>query len=383
MNPIPYGKQHISEEDVAEVIKALKSDFITQGPKISEFEQAFASYIGSDYAVAVSSGTAALHLSALVLGVKKNTKVITTPITFVASANCVKYCAGEMYFADIDPQTYTIDLNKVEKLLHNHPKGTFSGIIPVDFAGYPVNMERLSYLAKKFDLWIIEDACHAPGGYFVDSKGKKQHCGNGKYSDLAVFSFHPVKHVATGEGGMITTNNEAYAKRLRLLRTHGITKDPDLLTEHHGKWYYEMIELGYNYRLSDIHAALGVSQLKRAGNGIQQRRMIADKYNQAFQNTDIKIPSESNYVFHAFHLYIIQYNKRKQLYDFLRENKIYTQVHYIPVHYQLYYIQFGYKKGDFPVAEKYYEHCLSLPMYPSLNEEEQQFIIEKVLEFVK
>ena len=224
-NPIPYGRQNITEEDLKAVVETLQSDYLTQGPKIAEFEEAFAKYVGSKYAVAVSNGTAALHLSALALNVQKGDKVITTPITFAASANCVRYCGGEVVFADIDPETYLLDIKSVRKLLEASPKGTYKGLIPVDFAGRAVDLEAFKDLAEEFDLWIIEDACHAPGGYFIDSSGKKQFCGNGNFADLAIFSFHPVKHIACGEGGMITTNDEALYEKLLQLRTHGIVKD--------------------------------------------------------------------------------------------------------------------------------------------------------------
>ncbi|MFN5885021.1 MAG: aminotransferase class I/II-fold pyridoxal phosphate-dependent enzyme, partial [Bacteroidota bacterium] len=284
MNPIPYGKQHISPEDLKAVTDTLQADFLTQGPKIAEFENAFAAYIGSKYAVALSNGTAALHLCAMALNVDTQTNVITSPITFAASANCVRYCGGHVYFADIDPKTYTLDIDQVEKLIESKPAGFFSGIIPVDFAGYAVDLEAFRTLADKHNLWIIEDACHAPGGYFTDSTGKKQNCGNSHFADLAIFSFHPVKHIACGEGGMITTNNEQLYKKLLLLRTHGITKDPALMHENHGGWYYEMQDLGYNYRLTDFQAALGTSQLKRADEGLTRRRQIATAYQQAFQH---------------------------------------------------------------------------------------------------
>ena len=223
-NIIPYGRQNITKEDIDAVIEALKSDYLTQGPKINEFESKFAQYIGSKYAVAVANGTAALHLCTMALGVTKGDKVITTPITFAASANCVKYCEGEVVFSDIDPETYLIDIVSIKKKLLKNPSGTYKGLILVDFAGRAVNLEDFKKLADEYNLWIIEDACHAPGGYFIDSKGNKQNCGNGKFADLAIFSFHPVKHIACGEGGMITTNNiELYDKLLKL-RTHGITK---------------------------------------------------------------------------------------------------------------------------------------------------------------
>ncbi len=383
MKIIPYGKQNITEEDILEVEKVLRSDFLTQGPKVKEFEEKFADYIGSKYAVAVANGTAALHLSALAMNIQPRDKIITTPITFAASANCVLYAGGEVDFVDIDPETYLMDLNKLEDKLDSNPPGTYKGVIPVDFTGFPIDMERVNKIADKYNLWVIEDSCHAPGGYFFDSKGNMQICGNGQLSDLAIFSFHPVKHIATAEGGMITTNDEKLYKKLQTLRTHGITKDPQLLNETHGGWYYEMQELGYNYRLSDIHAALGVSQLKKAGERLKRRNKIADKYTQAFKDSSIITPKINDEVYHGYHLYVIQYNSRKGLYDYLRENNIYTQVHYIPIHLQPYYKQLGWKKGDFPIAEDYYQKCLSLPMYPSLTDAEQNYVIEIILEYIK
>ena len=280
--PISYGRHHITQEDIDEVIEVLRSDYLTQGPKVSEFESKFANYVDADFAVAVSNGTAALHLSNMVLGVKPGCRVITTPVTFVATSNSVLYCGGAIDFIDINCDTYLIDLEKLEEKLSSSPKGSYQGIIPVDFAGYPIDMERLRDIADKYNLWIIADSSHAPGGYFNNSKGEKQNCGNGMYADLAIFSFHPVKHIATGEGGMITTNNKELYKKLLLLRTHGITKESNIFQnsimtamgnqletqnsklESYPGWYYEMHELGYNYRLSDIQAALGISQLDRA-----------------------------------------------------------------------------------------------------------------------
>ncbi len=377
MQPIPYGKQHITEDDIEAVVQTLQSDYLTQGPKIQEFENDFAEYIGSNYAVAVSNGTAALHLAAMANNVKPGEKFITTPITFSASANCIRYCGGEILFADIDKSSYTIDLNFVDHLLKKDNK--IKGVIPVDFAGYPVNLEELKTITDKYGAWILEDACHAPGGYFIDSKGIKQNCGNGKFAAHAIFSFHPVKHIATGEGGMITTNDELHYKRLLKLRTHGLTKDPGEMIENHGGWYMELQELGYNYRLPDILASLGISQIKKANKGLQRRKEIAAKYDEAFKKTSIKIPDYNEG--HAFHLYIIQVNNRKELYDYLRTQNIFTQVHYVPVHLMPYYKQFGFKKGDFPIAEAYYESCLSLPMYATLTEEEQNYVIDNVLNF--
>lgn len=380
---IPYGKQYISEEDIAAVTETLKSDFLTQGPKINEFEEKFAQYIGVKYAVAVANGTAALHLCALALDVNEKSKVITTPITFAASANCIKYCGGEVAFADIDAATALIDINKIKALLEASPKGTYQGIIPVDLAGYPVNLEQLKKLADEYNLWIVEDACHAPGGYFTDSKNIKQNCGNCVYADLAIFSFHPVKHIACGEGGMITTNNKELYDRLLLLRTHGITKNAALMHENHGGWYYEMQELGYNYRLSDINAALGISQLKRADENLQKRKAIAKKYDDAFANTNIKLLLPAKGFSHAYHLYVIQVENRKGLYDYLKQHNIFAQVHYIPVTTLPYYKQLGYKTECYPNAKAYYEKCLSIPMYPTLTNEEQDFVISKILEFIK
>lgn len=383
MNPIPYGKQSIDQNDIDAVISTLTADFLTQGPKVKEFEDAFAQYVGSKYAVAVSNGTAALHLANIALEVSKGDKVITTPITFAASANGSRYLGADLTFVDIDPNTLCIDVKKVRDLLEKNPKGTFSGIVPVDFAGYPVNLEEIRRLADEHGLWIIEDACHAPGGYFTDSNGKKQICGNGSLADLSVFSFHPVKHIATAEGGMITTNSKELYDKLCLYRTHGITKDPEVLEENHGGWYYEMVELGYNFRITDLQCALGITQLAKAEKGVQRRREIAQTYNNAFENSAVTVAASNKEMGNAFHLYIIQVDDRIGLYEHLRANSIYAQVHYVPVHLMPYYKQLGWERGDMPIAENYYEHCLSLPMYPTLTCEEQQFVIDKVLEFVK
>ena len=391
MNPIPYGRQQITQEDIDAVVETLQSDYLTQGPKVAEFEEKFAAYVGSKFAVAVANGTAALHLCALALDVNEKSRVITTPITFSASANCVRYCGGQVEFADIDPETGLLDIEKVRQKLQSQPKGYYTGIIPVDFAGMPVNLEAFRQLADEFGLWIIEDACHAPGGFFTDSKGVKQLCGNGNYADLAIFSFHPVKHIATGEGGMITTNNPELYQKLLTLRTHGITRDPAKMRENHGGWYMEMQELGYNYRMPDMLTALGISQLKRADVGLQRRQEIAGKYDAAFRNlNNLKILNPAAYqtgtsdeIKHAYHLYVIQVEKRKELYDFLRTKNIFAQVHYIPVHRMPYYHELGFKKDDFPLAEAYYEMCLSLPMYPSLTDEEQAYVIEQVLTFLQ
>ena len=387
MNPIPYGKQNITSEDIEAVVEVLKSEYLTQGPKIKEFEVAFAKYVGSKFAVAVSNGTAALHLNALALGVKPGDKVITTPITFAASANCVRYCGGDVIFADIDPETYLLDINSVRKLLEGSPIGTYKGIIPVDFAGRAVDLEAFRSLADEFGCWIIEDSCHSPGGYFIDSKGNKQHCGNGNFADLAIFSFHPVKHIASGEGGMITTNNEELYKKLLMLRTHGIVKSNELYTnsiefaggiDHYPLWYMEMQELGYNYRLTDIQAALGLSQLSRADIGLQRRKEIAAIYQSAF-NGKSYIKRQSGVVEgHAYHLYVIEVENRLELYNFLRENHIFAQIHYFPCHLMPYYRKFGWKEGDLSNAEKYYKNCISIPMYPTLNDEDLILVIDLI-----
>jgi UDP-4-amino-4,6-dideoxy-N-acetyl-beta-L-altrosamine transaminase len=421
--PIPYGRQHITDADIQAVVDTLKSDYLTQGPRIPEFEEAFAEYVGAKYAVAVANGTAALHLNCLALGVQPGDKVITTPITFAASANCVRYCGGEVDFADIDPETYLLDLNEVKKLLEAAPKGTYKGIIPVDFAGRAVNLEAFRALADEHGLWIIEDSCHSPGGYFVDSQSQEQHCGNGQFADLAIFSFHPVKHIAAGEGGMITTNNPELYEKLQMLRTHGITKDASKYqnpielalgsangeqqtansepTAHRSpltaypQWYMEMQTLGYNYRLTDFQAALGLSQLQRAEEGIKRRREIAAKYYEAFSEipqikdrnheanrksrTANSEPQTANS--HAYHLYVIEAENRLGLYNYLREHNIYAQIHYIPCHLMPYYQEQGWKEGDMPQSEGYYTQCISLPMYPTLSETEQKFVIESIQDF--
>ncbi len=405
MEVIPYGRQHITDEDIKAVIEALKSDYLTQGPRIAEFEDAFAEYVGSQYAVAISNGTAALHLCTMALNIQEGDKVITTPITFAASANCVRYCGGEVVFADIDPDTYLLDINKVRELLMASPEGTYKGIIPVDFAGRAVDLSAFRKLADEYGLWIIEDSCHAPGGYFTDTKGSQQNCGNGNFADLAIFSFHPVKHIASGEGGMITTNDKELYKKLLKLRTHGITKNESeyqntiefavgstqenptgeaeskLNIQKFPYWYMEMQDLGYNYRITDFQCALGSSQLKRAKEGLKRRRQIAQTYYKAFEGQPfIKGQSGVNEG-HAYHLYVIEVDDRLGLYNYLREHSIYAQIHYIPCHLMPYYRHFGWKEGDMPYAEAYYKNCISLPMYPTLTDDQQNIVIRKINTF--
>ena len=393
---IPYGRQNITDEDIQTVIETLQSDYLTQGPKIKQFENEFAEYVGSKYAVAVSNGTAALHLSALALGVNPGDKVITTPITFAASANCVRYCGGEVIFSDIDSSTYLLDINKLRSLLEASPKRTYKGIIAVDFAGRAVNLEELRVLAAEYGLWIIEDACHAPGGSFLDANNKQQLCGNGEFADLSIFSFHPVKHIACGEGGMVTTNDEILYKKLLALRTHGITKNEsdyinsvDFANGTANKnniypaWYMEMQSLGFNYRLTDFQAALGMSQLQRADEGVKRRREIASFYNKEFTGKTF-IKGQSGIVDgHAYHLYIIEVQDRLGLYNYLRENKIFAQIHYIPCHLMPYYKHLGWKESDMPKAENYYKNCISLPMYPTLTIKDQKIVIDTVNQYYK
>jgi UDP-4-amino-4,6-dideoxy-N-acetyl-beta-L-altrosamine transaminase len=389
MKSIPYGRQNITDQDIQSVVEALKSDYLTQGPKILDFEVEFANYIGSKYAVAVSNGTAALHLCALALGVNPGDKVITTPITFSASANCIRYCGGDVIFSDIDPETYLLDINKVKLLLESSPKGTYKGLIPVDFAGRSINLENLKKLAKEYDLWIIEDACHSPGGFFIDSNEKKQNCGNGNFADLAIFSFHPVKHIACGEGGMITTNNEELYRKLLSLRTHGITKNTTEFINSkefasgeksvsYPGWYMEMQNLGFNYRITDFQAALGLSQLTRANEGLERRKTIAEKYTNVFSGKPY-IKGLSGLVNgHAYHLYVIEVEDRLGLYNYLIEKKVFAQIHYVPCHLMPYYRQLGWEEGDFPNSEEYYRNCISLPMFPTLLDEEQDYVISTI-----
>lgn len=380
MKPIPYGRQHITQEDIDAVITTLKADFLTQGPKVKEFEDKFAVYVGAKYAVAVNNATAGLHISVLALGLKHGERVITTPITFAATANCIRYAGGEVWFADIDPDTYLLSIESTKRLIESKPKGFFKGIIPVDFAGFPVNLEAFEKLAKEHNLWLIEDACHAPGAYFIDSQENKQKCGNGNFADISVFSFHPVKHIACGEGGMLTTNSELLFKTLSNLRTHGITKEN--MSENHGGWFYEMQELGFNYRLTDIQSALGITQLSKNKEGVKERNQIARKYKEAF-NGKIKFQSLPEGTYNAHHLFVIEVENRKGLYDFLRTHNIFAQIHYIPVHTLPYYKQIGYGDADLSHSEHYYSRCISLPMYPTLTDEEQEFVIEKAITFIQ
>ncbi len=376
---IPYGRQHITEEDISEVVRVLGSDFLTQGPAIQAFEDEFSEYIGSKYSVAVANGTAALHLAVMALGVKPGKKVITTPITFAASSNSVLYEGGLVDFADIDRETYLLDPNQVEDKIKKAPQ-EYDGIIPVNLTGLPCQLEDFRAIADRYGLWILEDACHSPGAY-VGAGDQRWQAGDGKLADASIFSFHPVKHIAAGEGGMITTRNADTYKKLAMLRTHGITKDPDLLQENHGGWYYEMHELGYNYRLTDFQAALGLSQLRRADQGLEKRNEIAAYYDDRLSDLGIVRQARPKDRLNAFHLYVIEAEDRLGLYNHLRSHGIYAQVHYIPVHTLPYYKNLGWKKGDFPKAEDYYSKCLSIPMFPTLERREQDYVIETIKHF--
>ncbi len=379
MKKIPYGRQNIDQIDIEAVVSTLKSDYLTQGPKVKEFENEFSEYVGSKYAVAVNNATAGLHISVLSVGLKKGDRVITTPISFAATANCVRYAGGEVWFADINPDTYLLDIESVKELIESKPKGFFKGIIPVDFAGLPVNMEEFRLLANIHDLWLIEDACHAPGGYFIDSNFEKNFCGNGRYSDIGVFSFHPVKHIACGEGGMLTTNSKELYEKMMLLRTHGITKEN--IDENHGKWYYEMIELGFNYRLTDLQSALGITQLAKNNKGVIRRNEISAAYKKAFDGI-IKYQDLPAGTYNAHHLFVIEVENRKELYEYLHSNNILAQIHYIPIHTLPYYKKMDYYNvANLINSENYYLRCISLPMYPTLTDNEVNSVIKLIFKF--
>jgi len=367
---IPYGKQTINEEDVISVVNTLKSDFLTTGPKVKEFEEEFSKYVGAKYSVAVSNGTAALHLACLAAGLNENHELLTSPMTFVASANCALYCGAKPIFIDVKSKNGLIDESKIEEKISKKTKI----ILPVHYSGLLCNMKKIKEIANEHRLTVIEDACHALGAKYKDSK-----IGDCKYSDMAIFSFHPVKHITTGEGGMITTNNKELYEKLIILRNHGIEKKE--------KWKQEMIYLGYNYRLCDIQCALGISQLKRINEFIGKRRKIAKKYDEEFKNLEeIDFLREEENQLNPYHLYIIKLKdskKREALYNFLKSKKIFCQVHYVPVYWHPYYKNLGYLKGICPKAEEFYEQILSIPIYPSLKKEEQDYIIQKIKEFLK
>lgn len=371
---IPYGRQCIEEDDIQAVINVLRSDYLTTGPKIAEFERMVADYVGAKYAVAVSNGTAALHIACLAAGITEGDEVITTPVTFAASANCVLYCGGTPVFADIDSKTYNIDPEDIRRKITSRTKA----IIPVHLAGQPCDMDAIHAIAKEYHLIVIEDGAHALGAEY---KGRKI----GGLSDMTTFSFHPVKPVTTGEGGMVMTNDEKLYKRLCLFRSHGITRDEELLESYEGAWYYEQQLLGYNYRLTDLQCALGISQMKKLNRFLARRRALAKRYNEAFSNcADVITPYQLEDTESGWHLYIIQVKNhdRKEVFDKLRAMGIGVNVHYIPVYRHPYYREHGYQNMMCEHAEELYKHLISIPLYPLLKDEEQDAVITAIREIV-
>jgi UDP-4-amino-4,6-dideoxy-N-acetyl-beta-L-altrosamine transaminase len=367
---IPYGRQWIEDDDIAAVVETLKSDYLTTGPKVAEFEKALAEYTGAKYAVAVSNGTAALHIACLAAGIQEGDEVITTPLTFAASSNCVLYCGGKTVFADVDPRTYNIDPEDVRRKITDRTKA----IIPVHLSGQPCDMDAIHKIAEEYHLIVIEDAAHAIGAEY---RGQKI----GSLSDMTEFSFHPVKHVTTGEGGAVTTNSEELYQKLLLFRTHGITRNPDLMTRCEGGWYYQQLDLGYNYRITDIQCALGISQLKKLDRSLTRRREIARRYDEAFRDVPgLIIPYQAPEALNSYHLYILQFTDvdRKAAYDMLQEAGIHVNVHYIPTYTFPYYRTHGYADTCCPNAEKIYGNILSIPMYYGITDEEIEYVIENV-----
>jgi UDP-4-amino-4,6-dideoxy-N-acetyl-beta-L-altrosamine transaminase len=368
---LPYGHQWIDEADIAAVVEVLRSDWITQGPKVDEFEKKVAEYCGAKYAVAVSSGTAALHAACAVAGISNGDEAITTPITFVATANAVVYCGGKPVFADIREDTLNIDPAEIRKNLSSNTKA----ILPVDFAGHPADLDEIRAIAEEKRLIVIEDACHALGAEY---KGHKI----GSLADMTIFSFHPVKHITTGEGGMILTNSEDFYEKLKIFRYHGIIRDN--LGE--GSWYYEINSPGHNFRITDFQCALGISQLKKLERFIERRREIAAKYNEAFAGLkEIIIPTEEEDVRAVYHIYVIQLRLetlkvgRREVFEALRAENIGVNVHYMPLHLHPFYQNaFGYRKGDYPKAERYYERVITLPIFPKMSNEDVEDVIEAV-----
>jgi len=374
MKTIPYSRQNINKNDIKEVIKVLGSDFLTQGPKLKEFEISLCKYTGASYAVAVSSGTAALHIACLAAGIKPGDEAITSPLTFLASANCILYCGADPIFSDIEPDTGNIDPVGLEKNISKRSKV----IIPVHFAGHPCDLKAIRKIAKKYGLTVIEDAAHSLGAKYKNSK-----IGSGEYSDITILSFHPVKHITTGEGGAVLTNSKLLYDKLIMLRSHGVTKEK-FNNVPHGGWYYEMQLLGYNYRLTNIQSALGISQLKRIEYFVKRRRNIAQRYNEAFLNNPyFYTPEEKDYAYSSYHLYPLRLKKeyismRSRIFDGLRRCGLGVQVHYIPVYLQPYYSGLGFKKGLCPKAEGFYFSEISIPLFPGMKNSEVDTVIGNV-----
>ncbi|OPH54554.1 UDP-4-amino-4,6-dideoxy-N-acetyl-beta-L-altrosamine transaminase [Paenibacillus ferrarius] len=379
---LPYGQQWIEEDDIAQVVRVLQSDYLTQGPVIQEFEKKVASYVSAKYAVAFCNGTAALHAACYAAGIGADDEVITTPLTFVASSNCVLYQGGKPVFADIDRRTYNIDPEQIEAKITSRTKA----LIPVDFTGQPTDMEKINAIARKFGLVVIEDAAHSLGARYQGSKV-------GAMADMTMFSFHPVKHITTGEGGVIVTDNEEYYQSMLLFRSHGITRDPKKLIDHQGPWYYEMHTLGYNYRMTDLQASLGLSQLNKLEMFLVRRREIAQLYNEAFEvMAGVDTPFQQPDAVSAWHLYILKLDptqlrgSRKEIFEALRAENIGVNVHYIPVYLQPYYQELGYKRGSCPNAEDVYEQLITLPLYPKMTYSDVNDVIvavDRVLEYYR
>ncbi|QEE16033.1 UDP-4-amino-4,6-dideoxy-N-acetyl-beta-L-altrosamine transaminase [Promethearchaeum syntrophicum] len=371
---IPYSRQTINDDDIQAVIDVLKSDYLTTGPKVREFEESFAKRVGVKYAIAMANGTAALHIACLAADLGKDDELITSPLTFAASANCALYCGAKPVFIDIKPNGL-IDESKIEEKITSKTKI----LIPVHYSGLPCEMEKISCIAKKHNLIIIEDASHALGARYNNHS-----IGDCSYSDMAIFSFHPVKHIATGEGGMIVTNSQEFANKIRVLRTHGITKKQQDLSHNEGSWYYEMQMLGYNYRLSDIHSALGLSQLKKLDQFVKRRREIAQEYYNKFKNNPyFEMIYDTPNVKSSYHLFPIllkdQYiSKKRIIFEEMRKNGLWVQVHYIPIHLFPYYQKLGYKKGSYPISEEFYKREISIPIYPGMSDNDVKVVITTI-----
>lgn len=376
---IPYGRQNIDEQDILSVVEALRSDWLTQGPTVERFEQAVARYCGARYAVAVNSGTSALHLACLAGGLGQGDTLWTSPNTFVASANCARYCGAKVDFVDIDPRTYNLSSSGLErKLAWAEREGALPRwVVPVHFAGQSCDMARIAELAERYGFGVIEDACHAVGGRY-----RQGAVGGCAFSEMTVFSFHPVKLMTTGEGGMVLTNREDLYRKLVRLRSHGVIRDPaEMDGQVHGPWYYQQVELGYNYRMTDLQAALGLSQLGRLDAFVARRRQLALRYDEALADLPVTCPHQDAEAYSAFHLYVLRLHRdrigktHRQVFEELRESGILVNLHYIPVHTQPYYRQLGFADGDFPVAEEYYREAITLPLYVDLTEGEQDRVV--------